>query len=335
MAGVGCDCGTFNLICAKRGPAEGEVKYRRDVNAFLEVALDDRFTFNMLKASNVQLIEREKVAYIVGEQAIKMAYAFKKLELKRPMKDGCLNPNEKDAFRILMIMIHSLLGEVEKDKEIVYYSVPANALNENTDADYHQKVLEEIFKKYQVNGKTIQAYPINEGQALVYAELADKAYTGIGISFGAGMVNFCYSIFSQPVAKFALVNSGDWIDKQAAHATGETVTAINKAKNSIDLTKAPTNVVERAIQSQYRIMIEKTVSSIKKAILDGGSTMQPDDPVSVVLGGGTASPPGFPELVRQVIKESDFPMPIDVVKRPDDHLYAVSRGALIAAENAQ
>jgi hypothetical protein len=332
---MGLDCGTYNLIRAKRGEKENEVKYKKEVNAFLEISLDDRYTFNMLKnTGKVQLIEKDKVAYIVGEAAMKMSYALPKLELKRPMRNGCLNSSEKDAFRNLMIMIHSLMGEVENDKEIVYYSVPANALNEKTDADFHQKVLEDIFKRYNVNGKTVQAYPINEALALVFAELGDKAFTGIGLSFGGGMVNFCYSVYSRPVVQFSLVNSGDWIDQQTALVTGENVVTINKIKHTIDLTKSYNNTVERAIQAQYKILIEKTIANVKKALVSAGNAVRADEPVDIILGGGTVSPNGFEELVGTAIKESEFPIPIGHIHKPKDHLYSVAKGTLIAAENA-
>lgn len=331
---IGIDVGTYNLITAKRGEKENEVKYVKEVNAFLELGLESRYTFNMLKNSGVKLLERENAAFIVGETALEMARSLRK-ELKRPMKDGCLNSAEKESFRILMTMIHSIIGEAKVDKEIVFYSVPANAINEKTDADYHQKVLEEMLKKYKVNGKIITPYAINEGLALVFAELGKKNYTGIGMSFGAGMVNVCYSIFSQPILSFAIVGSGDWIDAQAAHATNESIAHINREKHKIDLTKAPQNMVERAIQSQYRIMIEKTVLGMKKAIIDAGNAVRSDDPVDIILGGGTASPVGFEKIVEEVIKESGFPIKIGSIKKPEDHLHAVARGCLIAAENAQ
>lgn len=328
------DAGTFNLIAASRGEKD-EIKYKKEVNAFLEISLESRYTFNMLKKAGVPLVEQENVAYIVGDSAIEIARAHRKLELKRPMKDGCLNAGEKDAFRLLRIMIHSLLGEVPEDKTTVYFTVPANAANTKTDADYHQKVLEDIFKLYNVKGKTVRAFPINEALALVFAELGHKMFSGIGVSYGAGMSNFCYSIFSQPIATFALVNSGDWIDQQAALATNEPIAVINREKMKVDLGKTPTSPVERAIHAQYRIMVEKSVSGMKEAILKTGNDLKPDDPVDFILGGGTVSPPHFVEMFTEIIKNSDFPLPVGEIKRPEDHLFSVAKGALIAAENAQ
>ena len=65
-----------------------------------------------------------------------MAYTMTEIDLKRPMQDGCLNPKEKEAQNILYSMVNGLMQDVEPGSTL-YYSVPANALNEETDADYH------------------------------------------------------------------------------------------------------------------------------------------------------------------------------------------------------
>lgn len=334
---AGLDVGTFNLVCARRGE-KNEFKYRQVINAFIELPLTERYLFNMMKRSKEKppIIERDNIAYVLGEHAVKMSYSLNnKVELKRPMKDGCLNPQEKDAFAILMLMIHSLIGKAEKDNEIVYYSVPANAINKETDAAYHQKVLESMLKKYKVDDKNITPYPINEGLALIYSELEDKNFTGIGLSAGAGMSNFCYSIYAAEVSSFSIVNSGDWIDSQAAKACGETSSFINKEKTKIDLSKNPSGMVERAIMTQYRLMVENTFSNIKRAIAEKGNLRHPEDKIDIIIGGGTASPPGFIELVKEIVKGIDLPIPIGEISLANDHLHAVARGALIAAEMSQ
>lgn len=331
----GFDCGTYNLVSCHRDE-DGNFIHKREVNAFLEMPLENRFVFNMMKTAGVPLIERGEVAYALGEAAINMAYTMPTIELKRPMKDGCVNPKERDAFEIMNIMMHSLL-DVKNDGDLLYYSVPANAINQETDADYHGKILEAIFKAYQsVPDKfRINAMPINEALALVYAELANKAFTGIGISFGAGMVNLCFAMYGKDIFTFSIVNSGDWIDKQAARATGESITFINKEKEKIDLGKEPTTLVERAIMTQYNLMIEKTVGTIKKGLIDhADKKARLDHPVDIIIAGGTSSPPGFDQLFTKVLKNADLPIEIGKVIRPNDPLYSVARGCLIAAENA-
>ena len=332
---LGCDIGTYNIVCCSKDKNNNYV-YDREVNAFLEISLEDRLVLQMMKSVDVPVIERAKKAYALGEKAVRMAYTLSQLELKRPMKDGCVNPKEKDAFEILSIMIHSLLeGNVKVDKETLYYSVPANALNEETDAEYHSKVLESILNSYvSEEGFKIKPFPINEGLALVYAELKSSNYTGIGISFGSGMVNLCYAIFGVPVFQFALVNSGDWIDKMAAKATGESTTFINQEKTKVNLSQAPKDLVERAIQTQYRIMIEKTVNGIKKGLGESGKKARSDKPIDIVIAGGTSMPEAFDVLFRDIVKQADLPISVGTIVRPNDPLFSVSRGCLIAAENS-
>jgi actin-like ATPase involved in cell morphogenesis len=331
---TGFDCGTYNLVSCHRDK-EGDFVYKREVNAFLELPLENRFVFDMMKRAGVPLIERDNVAYALGEAAVNMTYTMSSLELKRPMIHGCLNPKEKDAFQIMSIMIHSLVDGVKKDGDLLYYCVPSNAINVETDADYHQRILDAIFKAYlDETGYRVDAHPINEALALVYAELAKKAYTGIAMSFGGGMINVCYAMYGNPVFKFAIVNSGDWIDRQAAKATGESVSFINKEKNKIDLTQNPTSLVERAIHTQYRLMIEHTVAGLKKGFTDVTKTVRTDAPVDVVIAGGTSSPNGFANVFREVLEQTSLPIKIGEIIKPADPLYSVARGCLIAAEAA-
>lgn len=329
---IGFDCGTYNLVCCQRDKDNNFV-YHREVNAFLELPLENRFVFDMMKQAGVPLIERDKKAYALGEAAVNMAYTMSALELKRPMIHGCVNPKEKDAFQILSIMMHSLIENVKKDGETLYYCIPANAVNQDTDADYHQRILQAIFKAYRnETGYGVDAHPINEALALVYAELGKKAYTGISASFGAGMVNICYAMYGSPVFTFAIVNSGDWIDRQAAKATGESISYINKEKTKVDLSKPPTNLIERAIGTQYRLMIEHTVNGLKKGFSDINKTVRTDGEMDVVIAGGTSTPNGFVEIFSEVVKNADLPIKIGNVIRPSDPLYSVARGCLIAAE---
>tara|TARA_Y100000034_G_scaffold3535_1_gene4272 strand:- start:2548 stop:3552 length:1005 start_codon:yes stop_codon:yes gene_type:complete len=332
MSRIGFDCGTYNLVAAKR--KDSDISCKREINAFLTLPLDNRFVFNMMKNAGVPLIERDDVAYALGEAAVNMAYTMTQIDLKRPMADGCLNPREKDAMRIMKVMMHSLIGEIEQDGTILYYSVPANAINEETDADYHSQILESIFKSYKSKeGHRVVPRPINEGLALVYAELGAKAYTGMGISCGAGMVNVSFAILGAPVFSFSIVNSGDWIDKMAAKATGETTTFINKKKMEVALDKEPADMVERAIQTQYKLMIMNTLKHIKHGLEEAGNKARTDKPLDIVIAGGTSSPKGFDKMFAKLTADAKLPIDVGAVVRPNDPLYSVARGCLIAAEN--
>lgn len=330
---VGFDVGTFSLICAKRN--KKEIEFNKGINAFIEIPLENRFLFNMMKNSGVPLIERDNIGYILGEAAVNMAYTLASLELKRPMANGCVNPKEKSAFEILQIMIHSLIGEIDHDNEKLYYCVPANAVNTETDADYHQKIIHSIFKSYESEkGYKLDPHPINEALAIVYAEMEKKAYTGIGISAGGGMVNVCYAMYGNPVFQFAIVNSGDWIDKQCAKATGESTTVINKEKMNVDLSKEPTNMIERAVNTQYRIMIEKTIQGIKEGLTNAKTNVRSAGAIDVIVAGGTSSIAGFDVLFSDAMKKASLSVEIGNVTRSENPTYTIAKGCLVAAENS-
>ena len=337
---LGLDAGTYHIVCCKR-TGENEFSYKKEVNAFLEMPLDNRFVFNMMKNAGVPLIENQeaKIGYALGEAAVNMAYTMTQIELKRPMKDGCLNPKERSAQQIMNVMCHSLIGEIDEDNSILYYSVPANAINQDTDADYHGKVLEAMFRSYRSDkGYRLDPHPINEALALVYAELGNKNWTGIAASFGAGMVNVCYAIYGAPIFSFSIVNSGDWIDKMASKAIGEeTTTYVNREKMHTDLTvETPETLVQRAIKTQYEIMIQHTVTGIKKGIDEMGNKARSEHPIDMVIAGGTSMPKGFDVLFRKILEQANITsMKIGEVIRPADPLFSVARGCLIAAENAK
>lgn len=331
---IGFDCGTYNLVCCKRDKDNNFV-YKREINAFIELPIaTDRFVFNMMKNAGVPLIEWKEagIAYALGEAAVNIAYSMNQLQLKRPMTGGCLNPQEKNAQQIMGIMVHSLIENCSAN-EGLYYSIPANAVNESTDADYHSLVLKSMFDGFEDDDKNkVVANPINEGLALVYAELGKKAYTGIGVSFGGGMVNLCFSIFGAPVFQFSIVNSGDWIDRQSAKATGESIAFINKEKEKLDLTVESDNMIQRAIKAQYEIMIQKTVNGIKKGLEDAGNKARTSNPIDIVVAGGTSLPKGFDKVFGKALKAANLPIELGEVIRPSDPLYSVARGCLLAAE---
>jgi hypothetical protein len=144
-------------------------------------------------------------------------------------------------------------------------------------------------------------------------------------------------MYGAPIFQFSIVNSGDWIDKMASKALGEeTTTYVNKEKMHADLTvENPESLVQRAIKSQYEIMIQHTVSGIKKGVEEAGNKARSEQPIDIVVAGGTSLPKGFDVLFRKILEQSKISMKIGEVIRPSDPLYSVARGCLIAAENAK
>ena len=59
------------------------------------------------------------------------------------------------------------------------------------------------------------------------------------------------------------------------------------------------------------------------------------EPISIVFSGGTSMAGNFIELVRDVFKAIDFPLPVKEVRMAKDPFNATAKGALIAAQLEQ
>jgi hypothetical protein len=183
----------------------------------------------------------------------------------------------------------------------------------------------------------VQKVDTNEYDGIVYDLQVeeDHSFSGPHLTIhncGAGMVNIAFAMYGNPVFQFSVVNSGDWIDKMAAKATGETTTFINKEKTKIDLTTEPDTLVLKAVKAQYEIMIQKTVMEIKKGLETTENKARADSAIDIVVSGGTATPKGFETLFEDTIKKAHLPIQIGKVIKPKDTLYSVARGCLLAAE---
>ena len=327
---LGLDIGTYHICSARMQDDKLDIK--KEVNAFFTVPLTNKFMLNMIKQSGAPVIEVDNFAYILGDNARQLALSMGS-EYRRPMQNGILSVQEKDAFNILAVIIRSMIGKIPEDGMVVYYSVPANAINTPTNADYHTKIVQSILDKYVDDGKSLKAYPINEALAIVLAELQDDQRTGISIGFGAGMVNLCYAMLAVPMVQFSVTKSGDWIDDESAKHCGETVAFINDQKKEVDLSAEPKNAVERALHYHYEIMIENALQGIKQGIVEAGSKANPGKPIKIVVAGGTASPKGFIEFFTKTLAKIEFPLEIGDIALAKDHLFTVVKGCLMAAES--
>lgn len=332
---IGIDPGTYTLVRATR-ETENKVKTKSMINAFLELDAErSGFLVNLLEKQKVPVLPYEGKRYVLGEKAVQLSYSMN-VNYRRPMKDGILSVEEKDAFSLLAMMLRSLVGKDFEDNAMLCYCIPAAANNTKTNVGYHEKVLQGIFEKHRPDGKTLRVRSCNEASAIVYATCEDSGYTGIGISFGAGMVNVAYNLFGVEVFKFSLTNSGDWIDEQAAAMSGEKAVYINQAKKDFDLAQEPKNNVERAIRNHYEMMIENSITGIIDGIKNAGGKAHPDSPVNIVVAGGTASAKGFIELFRETLeRKGGLPssVPVNQITLAENNLETVATGCLVAAEN--
>lgn len=321
--GKGLDIGTANIAAAVQND-EGGVTVKVERNAFLDIAADV-YSKNMLTKLKVPYVVHNGKLIVIGEAAFELANVFGK-ETRRPMSDGLISPTEVDALPMIKLIIQKVLGDPAVDGENVYFSVPAESLDVDNNIVYHQGLFEGMLGKMGYKARAI-----NEAHAVVFSELADKDFTGIGLSFGGGMANACVAYKSIPCLSFSVARGGDWIDKNVS-----TVLGVNRAKatflkeRGVDI-RDPKNREEEAVAIYYRNLISYILQNIKSRFESGQNMPTFQDPVDIACAGGTTLVGGFVEVFRDEFAKIDFPIPIGRIFRADDPLTSVAKGCLVAA----
>ena len=323
-AALGLDVGTSRLVLAS-GAAD-RVKAKAELNAFIAVPYS-KFTENILKQNKVSYqLNGGSTLQVYGNEAARFANVFN-TEVRRPMNGGTLNPAEEYSMSVMQAIIQQLVRKT-KNGETMRFSVPGAMLKDGSpNLVYHEAMLRDLLNSMGYNSKGI-----NEGLAVVFAELEKENFTGIGISCGGGMCNVALAFMSIPVMTFSMNKAGDYIDRNVANVTGELPTRIRLIKEeSLDLSRPPQNKYESALHIYYEDVILSLVESLRGALAEQKNLPRIDKPIAIVLSGGTAKPKGFLDKFRQAVDRDGFPLEISEIRIAEDPLTATARGCLIAA----
>lgn len=322
--GRGLDVGTANMLSAVRMES-GEVVVKRERNAFLEIPAGSGGGQEMLTKLNVPFVSYRDRVFVLGDVSFELANMFGK-EVRRPMQDGFLSPGEQDAIPIMRFIIERLLGKPQVEGEPVHFCIPAPSIDRENDTVYHEGIVSGILKKLGFSPKAM-----NEGHAVVYSELAEQGFTGIGVSCGGGMFNVCIAYKTIPAVTFSVARGGDWIDKHVSKVMGiPQVRATAIKEGNVDLMN-PRSREEEAVVLYYRNLISYVLKNLKQRFQLARDVPQFTDPVEVVCAGGTSLVGGFTEIFAEELRKVDFPLPIACVRRAEDAMTSVVRGTLIAS----
>jgi len=322
----GLDVGTMNLVTGRQDA--GDTVFVQQRNSFVEIEYSD-MAEEMLSRSDVLHIRKDDTVYVVGDDALNFANIFKQ-ETRRPMQRGILSSDEKSAIPMIKLIIEQVVGEPDSPGETIHFSTPADPIDSDISTLYHQKTCESLLSDMGYDPE-----PINEGMAVIYSELADNNFTGLGISFGAGMTNVCLAYYAVPVMTFSIARGGDWIDEQAAQATGKPVDKVTSIKEDDFELDFRTDVggVEGALAIYYENLLDYVIEQIAREVDE--EDVEEGLDVPVVVTGGTASPRGFEKLFEDHLKDARLPFSISDVRSADETLYSVARGALVAARSEE
>lgn len=323
---LGLDVGTSRICLAQKGGED--YQYRTQLNAFVTLPYS-RITESVLKKEAVPHTVNGSEIVVHGNESEKFADLMD-IDTRRTMNRGVLSSTESESLTMIRHIIGSLLGQGNgqgKDKQKLCFTVPSQSLGSEENLTYHEATLRQILTDLGYEVKSI-----NEGLAVVYAELESTNYTGIGISCGGGLCNVCFSYLSIPVLSFSMPKAGDYIDSSAASMTGERATRIRLIKEEgFHFNGYFGDKVQQAIGVYYDDMIHGLVAAMKEALKNARKMPRLSRPMPLVLSGGTAIPEGFRDRFEQILKEQDFPIPVSEIRMAADPLHTAARGALVAA----
>ena len=321
---VGIDVGTSKVVVARRGGKD--VACASQLNAFIPVPYSPVTERTIQQQNDIHYYRDGDELVIFGSATERFANMFN-AEARRPMADGLLNPKEKQAWPVLEAILQSLVPKPRSSSEVLAFSVPAAALGHEAQLTYHEASLRQHFQSMGY-----KAMAINEGLAVIFSELEDHNFTGIGVSCGGGMCNATLAFLSIPSIMVSLSKAGDFIDRSVGEAVGEQPTRVKAIKEeSLDLSKSPRDKLEKALHIYYEDLVESLVDTLRRGISRAEKLPKTERALPIVLAGGTAKPRGFRELFERTLRSRRFPVEVSEVRLATDPLTATARGAHIAA----
>ena len=320
----GLDVGTSRVVLAQQSEG-GRYDYRSQLNAFVTLPYS-KMTENVLRKENIPHKVEGDHLIVHGNESERFADLLQ-VESRRPMTKGVLNASEPASSEMMKQLINSLNNGEPGAGRSLYYSVPAALLGEETNVTYHEATLGQILREMGYAPKAI-----NEGLAVVYGEMEETNYSGIGISCGGGLCNVCLAYLSVPVLSFAVPKAGDFIDQSAAQITGELSTRIRITKESnFHINGHYSDKVQQVLGVYYDDMIKSLVDGLNHTLANTRNMPRIAKPVPIVLSGGTVMPAGFRDRFEKILKDSAFPLAVSEVRMASDPLTATAKGALVAA----
>lgn len=318
---VGLDIGTSRIVLAG-GPNGSQTQSQ--LNAFVSVPYA-KMTENILQQNRMVHYRNGKELFVYGNDSERFASFFNAVP-RRPMQRGVLNAQEAMGQQIIHAIIEQMVPRAGKN-DLMCFSIPGKGEGADANLVYHEAVLKSF-----LSGLGYQPKAVNEGLAVVFAELQEENFTGIGISLGGGMCNVCVAFLSVPMLAFSIPKAGDYVDSSVADVTAEPVTRVRLTKEeTLDLSRQPKDKMGSALHIYYEEIMQALINKLRAEFEGSNNLPRLDRPLPIVLSGGTAKPRGFAQKFESMLKASGFPAPISEVRIASDPLTATARGCYIAA----
>lgn len=330
---VGVDVGTmFFQTCEMKGDKLTLAAVR---NAFVEIPPSSDLE-EVLTRNGWRFVHDGDNYFVVGDDCMQVAKLFPgAVEIRRPLQDGVLNRDEPRKSLVLSGIIESSLGKAPDDKSVVCTCISSPCADAGQDSTFHAARLKAMFTRLGWNVKVIEeglAVILSERPSVKAEDGTEVPYSGIGMSFGAGRANCVVAYKGMQVIGMSVSRSGDWIDKQVSEQTATPISqVIDFKERKLDFENIDdSDDLAFALDAYYDAMLRHVVGLFAKKFAEVKS--QFDQPLDIVVAGGTSMPKGFDKKLEKIIKSMSLPFSIGSVKRAKDPRNAVCSGLWTSAE---
>ena len=330
---VGLDLGTHTLRALWREEGRLRARVCRSTYAILP---DSDLQRQVLDQGGVRYARGEDCLVLIGDDAVQLSRLFH-VPCRPLFPRGQLPRENPLARQIIAALVERLLPVPDEPGSLCCFVHPGRWA-EPREVEHQLRFCARLI---EMRGYAPMVLPA--GMALAYSELVDAAFTGLGMTLGAGSCEVSLAHQGRELTSFSIPQAGDWIDEQFAQL-GHNYCWDQLGKNVPDTAEAtivreglrdsilrPSSWDARLFADLYREFLARLMNETARRMADLPDVLREHPSFAVICGGGSTRIPGFEELMSQFLQRTSLPIRISGLRISSSE-YAVARGCLINAE---
>ncbi len=293
-----------------------------------------------------RLLERAGIPYalcdgsalIIGRPADELAPLLHVPRLPI-LPDGVLPDDDPLSRQLAAALVDALLPAATGAGEICCLTLPGAA-----DTPVRHQTTEWQFFSRLVRMRGYQPLFVERSQALVVAELGQRAFTGLGLLIDASTSELALAHQGTVLMQAVVPRGGDWIDEQLARKT-ERIVWDMEGNGYVDVDavarwkaeSAPSLIFPQSDEAQllaylYQQLLQDVVGVFAARCRDCREIATLRGPLPLVCWGGPTQADGFLPVAAERLEQGRLPLEVGDMRVVADPTYTIARGCLILAE---
>ena len=315
----------------------------RSIEALYSVLADTPAHRRLLDQAGIPFSLSEGNIVLLGKAATESATLFREAS-RRLLPAGRVPTFDPLGRQLVSCLIEAVLPAAAAGGDICSLALPSGVALEAgescADVEFYSRL---------VRLRGYEPRIVSAAQSLILAELADAAFTGIGLVFGASGCEAVLAHRGQPLCHVQTKFGGHAIDDLLVErGYGEPSAASNNAAIALSIVDAravqrvreavvpsersPSASIEHAVAVLLRQTAEKLVAALDAELRRTPRVGSIPQPVAVACSGGLTETPGFEALIAEVLGQCRLPVKCQIPRAAARSARSVLRGLLISGE---